>query len=203
MKLIGCDPEFQGRAGDRRRPTRRSASRAATTTASSRAPAICCRSRSRRNAHVWSRNSLQSVACDIRKLAAARRMASDDVKHCGPRFRLRRRSVAFAQRGFVSPKMLRRSSLSGAVGARFHPHAEEPRISAASRSYEGPSVAAHPSRRMLRILLRMRRFRRAQSRLAYEPLPVAAFTMSNSAVLLRSRGALLRPGFVSIPSHPP
>ena len=44
-------------------------------------------------------------------------------------------------------------------------------------------MAAHPSRWMLRILLRMRRFRRAQSRLADEPLPVAAFTMSNSAVL--------------------
>ena len=43
-------------------------------------------------------------------------------------------------------------------------------------------MAAHPSRQALRAFLRMRRFRQAKSRLAHEPLAVAAFTMSNSAV---------------------
>ena len=47
----------------------------------------------------------------------------------------------------------------------------------------GPSVAAHPSRQALRAFLRVRRSRQAKSRLAHEPLAVAAFTMSNSAVL--------------------
>ena len=54
--------------------------------------------------------------------------------------------------------------------ARSHPPAEEPRIRGVSK-HEAPSVAAYPSRQMLRILLRMRRFRRAASRMSRWPWP--------------------------------
>jgi hypothetical protein len=70
----------------------------------------------------------------------------------------------------------------------------------------GPSVAAHPSRQALRAFLRVRRSRQAKSRLARsEPLAVAAFTMSNSAVLFVPAHALLRPGLCvsSVPSLSP
>ena len=43
-------PQSQERSADRRRPTRRSGSRAATTTVLSQAPPICCKSKSRKNA---------------------------------------------------------------------------------------------------------------------------------------------------------
>jgi hypothetical protein len=55
-------------------------------------------------------------------------------------------------------------------------------------------VAAHPSRRMLRILLRMRRFRRAQSRRAQRTVAHNRIHDVKQRSVVRSRGALLRPG---------
>ena len=80
-----------------------------------------------------------------------------------------------------------------------NPHAKEPRVPA--RRLEArwpramPTVAPHPRVASLARRPRMRRaHERAKSRRAANRWPSSRFTMSNSVVLLRSRGALLRPG---------
>ena len=60
VKLIGADPNLKG-APATARPTKRSGPRTATTTTSSPAPATSCRSKSRRNARVWSTSSSRNA----------------------------------------------------------------------------------------------------------------------------------------------